>query len=158
MPISLDIEPVAAVRDGMAALADAHWTECGVHKDAIPLDVDWDKIAAYETIGMWKSIVMRRDGRMIGYSNWVIGPPLHYRSTIFANNDSIYLDPSERNGWAGVRLIRGAEPILRGLGVRRIIYHARPFKLIGAHNRPLAELFVRLGYGLDDTLHSKVLE
>lgn len=124
----------------------------------MPLDLDWDKIYQLERVGVWKSIAMRRDGHLIGYSNWIVSPVLHYKSAVVAKNDSIFLAPDEREGYTGVRLIRGSEAILRGLGVKRIDYHARPFMLVGTKKRPLAELFEALGYRCVDTVHAKILE
>jgi len=157
--LTLAIEPVApSAFGGGFALAEDHWDECGLFKDHIPLDLDWDKIFKLEEMGMWKSMALRRNGVLLGYSNWIVGPTLHYRSTVFAQNDSIFLAAGAREGYAGIKLIRGAEEILRGLGVKRIDYHARPFMRVGKKDRPLSELFERLGYSLVDRIHSKILE
>lgn len=143
--------------DGLEDLAALHWEEVAGDKDVIPLAPDWDRYRALEKSGVFKCLAARRDGILIGYSWWLVGPSLHYMTTKHAVNDLIFLDPDERRGLAGVRLIREGERALRDLGVVKVIYHSKPNVLLGQKKHTLGDLLVVLGYHLIEHSYAKVL-
>jgi GNAT superfamily N-acetyltransferase len=150
-------EPLARMMEaGLPAIVAAHWEEVGIHKDDVPLAVDWKKYQQIEAGGILKIMSARRDGRLVGYASYLVLPHLHYSTTLHAMNDAIYVDAAERG--TGIRLIKAAE---RGLaemaapGVCRIVYHAKLH--VEAERGTLARVFDRLGYRAFETTHDKIV-
>lgn len=137
-----------AIKDGFEDLAALHWEEVALDKDAIPLAPDWDKYRWLEKHGILRSVIARRAGRLIGYDVFFVQPSMHYSTSIWAVNDILYLDPEERRGMAGVRLILQSEALLKSLGVRKVLYHTKLHVHLGhgkAHGT-VGDLLVKLGY------------
>lgn len=148
-----------ALRDGFEDMAALHWEEVALDKDAVPLAPDWDKYRWLEKSGILKSVVMRRSGRMIGYNVFFVQPTLHYATSIWAVNDILYLDPEERRGLAGVRLIKAAEILLAELGVKKVLYHTKLHVHLGhgkAHGT-VGDLLIRLGYKHVENVMAKLI-
>jgi GNAT superfamily N-acetyltransferase len=140
------------LRDGMEDLLTAHW-------DTIPLAVDWEQYRWLERHGILRAISMRQAGQLIGYNVFFVRPTLHYSTSLWAVNDVIYLDPDHRKGMAGVRLIRAAEPMLRGIGVQQVLYHTKMHVHLG-HGKArgtLGRLLTAMGYNLAEEVYSKIL-
>lgn len=138
----------AVLQDGFEDMAALHWDEVALDKDAIPLAPDWEKYRWLEKSGILKSVAARRAGKLIGYDVFFVQPALHYSTSLWAVNDILYLDPEERRGMAGARLIRQAEKMLGALGVRKVIYHTKLHVHLGhgkAHGT-VGDLLIKLGY------------
>lgn len=147
-----------ARRDGLDDLVALHWEAIEDFRDVSPLDVDWPQYAALERAGRLKIGGLYAGGRMVGYASFFLHAPLHSRSTLWAINDAIWLDPDHRRGWAGVKLVKACERGLRGMGARIIMYSTKPDDLAGNRARGTAgRLLERLGYGLVDTAWAKAL-
>lgn len=124
-------EPLAALLDdGLDAMVKGHWREVGVHQDAMPVDVDWEKYHDLERSGALRLMGARQDAELVGYSSFIVVPHLHYVTTRHALNDAIYVVPKAR-GEIGVRLVVEAERALVAEGVRRIVYHAKEHIRLG---------------------------
>lgn len=133
----------------MAPLLRKHWSEIATHRDRIPLDPDFPRYAKLDALGRILCLTARLDGRLIGYSVFVLTRPGHYKSTLSALNDVIYVDPAYRKGSVGVRLIRETEKRLADVGVVKVTWHAKP-------GTQLAALLQRLGYDIDELMLAKV--
>ena len=159
-PLSFDWEPVSVLLDeGLAAIVEAHWREVGVHKDEVPLDVDWAGYQLDEDLGLLKLLAARRSDKLIGYASYYVRPHRHYKSTLHAGNDAIFVLPEERG--AGIALIRAAETMLAQLAwptypYIRILYHAK--MALEADRGTYAKVFERLGYSAFETTHDKVVK
>lgn len=124
---SLTLEPASidqARAEGFEDLLVAHWEE--VETDPSPMAPNWPGYYALERSGILKMLLLRRGGRLIGYSVWFVQPPLHHRATPWAICDLLYVEPDERKGWTGAFLIRQSERLLRGLGARVIVCNVKP--------------------------------
>jgi GNAT superfamily N-acetyltransferase len=142
--------------DDMLAL---HWEEIEDHRDVSPMDVDWPRYKALERAGQLKIGALLLGGRMVGYNVFFLHAPLHSRSTLWAVNDVLWLDPEHRRGWAGVKLLKAAEQGLRKMGAKVILYSAKEaVDLAGKRQRDTAgRLLARLGYSSFDRAWSKAL-
>jgi GNAT superfamily N-acetyltransferase len=141
--LTLAAEPCERIlRYEGAELVREHQAECGVHQEIMPLDIDWHLMKSLEAAGLWVTLALRRKGVLIGYSNWAVMRPVVYQTTLYASCQQLFLRASERRGWAGVKLIRGAETIFRALGVRVIDYHT----FVASGLPDMSRLFKRLGY------------
>ena len=142
-------EPFRDMEAELAELAPDHWEEVG--RPDIPLDINWGLLHILEDAGALHVLTARDDGELVGYVIHVAAPATHY-NIIQACDDGHYLKPEYRKGWAGMRMIRAAEEMLRDLGVKTISYHqkTRPDIDKGA-------VFERLGYELTERIYRKVL-
>lgn len=155
MTLALAWEPIDRLLDeGVEDLLFKHWKEVAMDRERIPLDPDWNRARALEAAKVLWTAALRRDGRLIGYNSMCVSPHIHYRSTLHAINDVIYVDPQER-GLAGVKLVRGVEAMLKELGVVKVIYHAKIAPIGGKHT--VGDLLAVLGYKHFENLYCKIL-
>lgn len=125
-------EPLTNILEsGLAALLHAHWMEVAHDKETINLNPDWDGYLEDERSHRFIGYAARRAGHLIGYSGFFVVRPRHYRNSIFAINDVIYLKPEER-GVEGVRLIKETEKALRDLAITKIFYHVKTDAPLGS--------------------------
>jgi hypothetical protein len=123
-------------------------------RERIPLDPDWSFALELEHRKVLWTAALRRDGKLIGYNSMCVHPHIHYRSTLHAVNDVIYVDPAER-GVAGVKLVRGTEAMLKPMGVVKVIYHTKLAPIGGKHT--VGDLLSLLGYKHFENLYCKLL-
>lgn len=108
----------------LPAIFYAHWKEVALDQDIIPLDPDWDQYAFLEMNKMLHTMTVRDDGILIGYYNVIVRNHLHYKTTLHAWSDLVYLLPEYRNSGAGLlstgyKLIRRTNTMLKKLGVKK---------------------------------------
>lgn len=150
MSLTYQQEFLATCRGEAEPLLAAHWQEIALNRDLIPLAPDWPAYEALEAAGVLRIFTARDGGRLVGYFAVFVRPHLHYRDTIFAVNDVIYLAPEHRRGWAGPRLIQFAERCLRDDGVTVLAINTK-------RHRPFDLLLKRMGFGVAETVYQKVL-
>lgn len=148
--VSFKQELLNDTRDAATSLLWAHWREVALNKDIIPLDPDWDAYERLEDDGKLRIFTARDGIKLVGYFVVIVSSHLHYKSTLFAENDLIYLDPDYRKGHVAARLIRFAEKCLREDGVTVLMINTKD-------HRPFDPLLVRSGYGLVERVYGKRL-
>jgi len=144
-------EKLATCIEEAEPLLRAHWDELARNKDRVPLAPDLAGYFQAEERGRLLIVTARRNGELVGYSVWFYGPHPHYHTTIFAENDVLWLAPECRNGRAGLRLIEASHAALKAHGVT--IPHWREKN---AHPA-LGRLLKHLGYVPIETIYAKVL-
>ena len=137
-----------------------HWAEIALDQEHIPLEVDMDRYAALDAAGRLHIVTAREDtGRvqgavredpLQGYVLYVVMGHLHYKSTLHAMMDVLYLSPAHRKGLAGYRLLTLAERTLRERGVKKML-------MGGKTHYDIAALYARLGYTEIERHFSKLL-
>lgn len=140
-------------------LLQAHWHEVA-HYDDIPLDPDRERYEQMDAMGTLKVYTARTEapspdrGRLIGYLACFVARSLHYKSSIFATQDVLFVHPDHRGSRTGVGLIAFAHSQLRGEGVQLIFQHvkARGDLNVG----PMLERW--LGYQKIDEVYGKRLD
>jgi len=151
LALTLEWEPIQNLKDdGAEDLLFQHWRETESDLDRVPLSVDWEWMKALEAQKMFHCAALRRNGRLIGYNAFQTYRHIHFRHTLHAINDGVFIEPSER-GMAGVRIIRGVEPMLKSLGVARIMYGAK------LRARTAGDLLARLGYSHTENIYCKLI-
>lgn len=96
MAIVYDFEPLAALLDdGLDDIVRQHWREIAMDHDDVPLDIDWDAYLRREAGGTWRAFTARRDGALVGYVGFFLFRPERYQSTLYINEDTIFVIPSE---------------------------------------------------------------
>lgn len=91
----------------MRELYPEHWEEIALDKGAIPLDPDYeeyDKLAAHGYLHLCTA--RQEDGRLMGYYLFIIRPHLHYRTSLTAFSDIVFLKREARIGRAGIEFMR----------------------------------------------------
>ena len=148
--LTFDIEPWAKCQKEIASLCVRHWEEIAHNKDFIKLDPDWDKYANLANAGMM-SVTTARDGSiLVGYQIYFVMPHLHYKQSLTAMSDVLFLAPEHRIGAAGIRLMKAAEEELVKLGVQRIVQNVKLSNDWGS-------ILERMGYKPFERIYTKIL-
>ena len=158
--LSQQVESFAAIARDLPPLFERHWQELGTRKDEIPLDPDWDRYFALAQVGTLRVRTARVEGVLAGYIFNMVGPHLHYRSTLHAEIEMFWLDTAYRgmgvvgmNHWFVMDFFRDNDEDLRTLGVKRISVAVKN----GYRDGRVAVVFKRLGYTPIETVLSKVM-
>lgn len=143
-------EPLTdALWDEAMPLLEAHWREIA-HFPDIPLDPDRAVYAACEAAGILRCFTVRSDGALAGYALFTVRRNPHYRSSMQASQDVIYIAPTARGG-AGYRFIRWCDEQLAAEGIQVVYHHIK-----AAHN--FGPMLERMGYELVDLIYAKRLD
>jgi len=100
-----------------------HWREVAWEQEKIPLDIDYQTYDMLDKAGMFHCFSSRVGGVLVGYSAYFMRPNPHYKSTMWAANDVIFMLPEHRGH--GRYLMTFAEEELRALGANVISYHVK---------------------------------
>lgn len=124
-------EPLAGLLEsGLERLIRDHWVEVSHDRGVINLNPDFDEYAVQEQKHRFVCFGLRKDGNLVGYNAFFVVHSIHYRDHIFAVNDAIFLDKSER-GVQGIAMIVEAEKALKKLDVTKVFYHTKADAILG---------------------------
>lgn len=146
--VTFQREPMASAYPDAAPLIRAHWEEVGRDRDLLVLDPDVERMTALEAAGVWHVWTARAEGALVGYAAWIVAPHIHYRASVTAFCDVIYMTPGHRRHAAP--FIRHQEEALRDLLAQKLFFHVKTSKDFG----PLLE---RLGYVWTEKLFERRL-
>lgn len=133
-------------------LYPSHWEELAVDHD-IPLAPRYDIYEAMDKAGLVLLTTLRDDGALAGYFIGFLMPEMHYGGCLACTGDIFYVRPYLRklDPWAGVKLFRFTETVLRDRGVQRWYAVSKLLRDSGAMLR-------RLGFTAIETNYSKRLK
>ena len=126
-------------------LVTFHHAEVSTFKD---MDVcpAWDKYLAMDNAGMLRIYTVRGEGKLIGYAFFILGPHLHYRYSVQAVEDALYIQPEHRGYgkhfmvWCDNQLREcGAQVIYRGVPTTND--YSRILLILGY--KPLEQMYSR---------------
>ena len=140
-------ETLSDVRAELEPILRRHYEEIAWKRDRIPLDVDWEKYDLCEKNGSLEVYTARIDGKLAGYSAYFISRHPHYKQTIYAQNDVLYIDKPYR-GRQGMEFIRWCETQLKARGVQVHGLHVKKWFDWSA-------MAVRMGFEPMDTILMK---
>jgi hypothetical protein len=144
-------ESVLAVLEEIKPLLLMHWDEVSFYRD-IPLDPDYDAYIAMDEAGVLRVYTARDDdNKLIGYAVFFIRTNPHYKKTLSAVQDIIFIDQTRR-GIFGAKFILWCEDRLREEGVVVVYHHIK----VATPNT--ITLFKRLGYQEIDIILGKRLD
>ena len=123
--ITYQEEPLEDCLEEIKPLIEIHWEEIALYKDKIKLNPDFDKYLLLDSLGMLHVLTARDQGTLIGYFISFVQPNMHYKESVFAVNDILYIHPEYRKGSTGYKLFKKAEKSLKEIGVDVIIIHAK---------------------------------
>lgn len=143
-------EPLADCWGEMTDLFGEHYQEIAHFKD---IALEPDELAYFKLAGAGaiRVYTVRDAGELVGYAMFILRPNPHYRSSLTAVQDVLYLKPAYRRGRTGITLIRVSETRLRAEGVQVVYHHVKRTNRVG-------ELLARLGYDLVDQVYAKRLD
>ena len=128
----------------------AHWREIAHYQD-IELAPEFSVYEVAEQHGNLRCYTARAGTKLVGYAVFFVRHNPHYRNSLQAVQDVLFVLPEHRKGMAGVRLIRHAEQSLKAEGVQVVYHHVKRTNQVG-------RLLGRLGYDLVEEIYSKRLD
>jgi hypothetical protein len=139
------------LREGeLLPLLKDHFNETDPDRDRTSVDVDWDYYLSADRIGRLVVYTARDGVALVGYVFTIVGPHQHKQDVITGFVTMYWLHPANRMGWAGPRMLRENESLLKKLGVQKIL----AAEMLGMGT---GILFKRMGYVAEETLYGKWL-
>lgn len=135
-------ESVASVRDDIELLLHEHYAEVSHHPD-IPPGCDYAKYEQAEKVGVLRIYTMRVGGMLAGYEIFTIAFSLHYKSSLQARMDTLFVHPGYRKGLDGYRFLKWVDREIEKEGVQICYQHD---KILPDGRLDLGPLFERMGY------------
>lgn len=124
--IALQKETLFDIVHEVDELLRLHYEEVALHRDRIKLAPMWDEYATLERMGRFVVFTARDDGRLVGYSAFFINSHMHYRDTVVAHNDVLFLHPDHRKSTTGYRLIKFSHEQLKARGdIHKACWHVK---------------------------------
>ena len=151
MALKFQCEPVLTVKPEMEPMLIDHYQELTMHKDKIKLAPDWELYDKMEKSNNFYLLTARDNdtNELLGYSAWFVKPHIHYKETVVASNDVLFLRKDQRSGMTGIKLIKYSEQEMRKYA-HKITWHVK-----GEPDfRPILH---RLGYIDEDVIVGKML-
>lgn len=131
-------------------LFSQHWEEIARNKDVMVLKPDEAAYRTMEDAGRLMILAAVKAGQIVGYSvNFIVQHP-HYADLTVCQNDLLFIEPTHRQGGAGIRLMRRTEEEGKARGARLMLWHAK-------EGTPLADILPRMSYSVQDIIFSKEL-
>lgn len=127
-----------------------HWEELANNKDIRPLDPDYLMYIQLNRANICRFFTVRVDGRLVGYSSWLVTNNLHYKTWKYAVCDVYYLDPEHRKTGLSLDFFFKIEDWLKSLGVKSITVQDKI-------NHSHAKFFDRLGFKAIEQNYEKVI-
>lgn len=125
-----------------------HWEEIAHYPD-IKLDPDVKKYTALQESGSLRVFTARVEGKLVGYSVYIVGHNIHYRESLQAKQDVIFIHKDHRG--LGFKFIKFCDDQLREEGVQAVYHHVK-----AQHN--WGRMLLRQGYELVDLIYAKRLD
>jgi hypothetical protein len=149
--ITFQQEAPSPFADEAVELFKKHYEEVAERQDVIELNPNIEK---YNQLYKTKTLEIhtaRDDGKLIGYSLWVVVNHLHYKKSITASSDVLYISPEYRQGMLGYKFIKWTTEEIKKRNPQRILFHMKPFLDYG-------KIVERLGGHYFEKTYSIVLE
>ena len=145
-------ESLESIRAGgrLEQLLERHYHEIAHFKD-IALDIDWPMYEKADELGKLRCFSARIDGELVGYVGHIVNLAPHYKGSLQAVQDVIFMAPERRGLFAGSRLIAYSDQCLAAEGVQVVYHHTKAAF-------PMDSILKRNGYELVDTLWAKRLD
>ena len=149
--ITFQKEPLFPFADEAMTLFKEHYDEIAERTDVIELDPDYERYQKLYDMGILEIHTAREDGKLIGYSLWMIVNHIHYKKSITASSDVLYIHPNSRKGLLGYKFIKWTTEQIKERKPQRILFHMKPFLDYG-------HLLERMGGKYFEKTYSIVLE
>lgn len=142
------VEPLEKVQEQIFPLLQMHYKEISAFQD-IPLDPDWDRYKKMEELGILVIFTAREEGELIGYNVFFVNTNGHYKGSLQANQDVVFINPKKRG--FGKLFLNWCDEQLKTLGVQVCYHHIKAKHNFGA-------MLESLGYELVDLIYARRLD
>lgn len=133
----------------MLPLFSAHYQEIAHFKD-IPLDPDFDQYIKLDEAGFVRAFTARTpEGEILGYAVFFVKYNPHYKTSLQASQDVLYID-KKRRGF-GAKFILWCDRELAKEGIQLSYHHIKQ-----AHD--FGPMLKRMGYELVDYIYARRLD
>ena len=130
-------------------ILEEHWKEIAHYQDIL-LEPDYEAYIALENAGKLRTYVARKeDGEMVGYAVYFLKTAMHYKSSLVAAQDILFISKNHRG--MGGRFIKWCDEMLRAEKVQVVSHHIK-----AAHN--FGPMLERFGYELQDLIYTRRLD
>lgn len=133
----------------MLPLFYTHWKETGHYRD-IKLEPDVEQYETAVKSGAVQIYTARENDELKGYCVFIVRSHPHYRSSIQAVADLLYLSKDMRGRMVGPRFIKWCDEQLKAQNVQVVMQHTKV-----THN--FGPLLARIGYELVDHVYARRL-
>ena len=116
---SLQAERFETIVEELDQLHAAHWLETEKHRHGLAFQPDYPAFCARERAGGLLQFTARDASGIVGHVRMYLCKSTH-SSSLFAEEDTLYIRPEHRGGFLVMALMRYAERCLRQVGVREI--------------------------------------
>jgi hypothetical protein len=103
-----------------------HYEEIAERTDVIKFDPNVERYRELFKAGIIEIHTARDDGNLIGYNVWFVMNHLHYKSSLTATSDILYIAPEFRKGFTGVNFLRWTIDEIKKKKPQRILFHMKP--------------------------------
>lgn len=141
------------IRPQFEALIHKHWCAVQQRFGEEEFSLNWQLLENIERMGMGCFLGAFKDSRLIGYYASMFVPSLHTKGLKIAQDLGWFVDPMERAGGAGIRLLDLMEEIAAFNGCRE---NAISIKIL--KNDAPERLLARRGYLKSEHRHTKQLK
>lgn len=148
--MKFNIESAFDIQEEIKPLLKLHYEEIAHYKD-IPLNPDFETYMKLELAGMLRVYTVRTtdEETLIGYNIFFIKENLHYRDSIQAVQDVVFIQKEYRG--RGKEFIQWCDERLKSDGVNVVYHHVK-----AAHN--FGPMLEKQGYELMDLIYAKKLQ
>lgn len=143
----LQEEITEALLDEIIPLLVGHYAELPRFKDIKP-EPDWDFYLKAGSIGVMKCFTLREEGKLIGYAVFSVSKHPHFKNSLQAVHDLLYLEPASRKGRNGIEFIKDCDEALTAMGCQVISWSSNS-------QHDYSAILERLGYQLVDLTFSR---
>ncbi len=141
-------ENLVDIWDEMLPLFEKHYAEIAHYKDIV-LNPDKEIYMTLEQNNLIRAYTARdEDKSLIGYAVFFVKANMHYRDSLQASQDVIFIDPTKRG--FGMKFINWCDNELLKEGVQVVYHHVKK-----AHD--FGKILERLNYKLVDLIYGRRL-
>jgi len=149
--ITFQKEAPSPFADDAIQLFKDHYNEIAERTDVIDLDPNIEQYNFMFNKNMLEIHTARDDGKLAGYSIWFVVNHIHYKKSLTATSDVLYISPDYRKGMFGYKFIKWTTDEIKKRKPQRILFHVKPFLDYG-------HLLERLGGHFFEKSYSIVME
>lgn len=127
-----------------------YYTEISVDKDNLKLSMDIEKYKSMEDSGILKILTARKNTKLVGFFIGLLTTHLHYKDSLCAFQDLLFVSKSQRKSTIGIRLLKEAEILFKENGADYLFFASHPSK-------DISSLLKYLKFRKNDTTYIKFI-
>jgi len=150
MDVTFQRESVQATFEEAYPLLEEHWAQIAHYKD-IKLNPWLEAYHVAEDADALRVYTVRTAGVLCGYALFFIKPNMHYRDSVQAVQDILWVAPEHRSLTLALSFLRWCDEQLRADGAQVVYHHVK-------HAVDFGPLLKRLGYESIETVWGRRLD